>query len=268
MCLSRVSGISRTEATAEYSIARDYDGGAAIHRPRASCQSRITFPELALGSAAEQAIGDRMTLLGNKIRARSSQSDSARTHLPVAASICVECVAMNKREFSEDIRHGPYQHTASRDLRRLTRDDGPLSTNWAGNLTYHTSRRCSLPRRLVRETQQIVKSTPKLRALGSKHSFNAIADSNRRADLAAASGQHGIGHGRPQTRPEPSPLARASATVRSRHTSMQAGLRAAQSRLAAAHHGGRERLRQATHGSGVTNGNLSTAVAGARDREG
>lgn len=48
-------------------------------------------------------------------------------------------------------------------------------TNWAGNLTYHTD--TLLTPTSVAETQQLVQSTPKVRALGSRHSFNAIADS-------------------------------------------------------------------------------------------
>ena len=48
-------------------------------------------------------------------------------------------------------------------------------TNWAGNLTYHTDN--LLTPKTVEETQQLVKTTPKLRALGSRHCFNTIADS-------------------------------------------------------------------------------------------
>ncbi len=54
-------------------------------------------------------------------------------------------------------------------------------TNWAGNLTYHTDK--LLTPKTVAETQQLVKTTPKLRALGSRHSFNAIADSTARAGV-------------------------------------------------------------------------------------
>jgi phosphoribosyl 1,2-cyclic phosphodiesterase len=61
--LSRVGHLSN-HATAEF-LARDYDGGAAFivlgHLSEAN-----NAPELALLSA-EQAIGDRMTLLGNRI---------------------------------------------------------------------------------------------------------------------------------------------------------------------------------------------------------
>jgi xylitol oxidase len=48
-------------------------------------------------------------------------------------------------------------------------------TNWAGNLTYHTD--SLYTPKTLEETQQIVKSADKLRALGSRHSFNTIADS-------------------------------------------------------------------------------------------
>ncbi len=48
-------------------------------------------------------------------------------------------------------------------------------TNWAGNLTYHTDN--LLSPKSVAEAQQAVKNTPRLRALGSRHCFNAIADS-------------------------------------------------------------------------------------------
>ncbi len=49
-------------------------------------------------------------------------------------------------------------------------------TNWAGNYTYSTER-LLLPK-TVAEVQQAVKSCDKLRALGSRHSFNGIADSS------------------------------------------------------------------------------------------
>jgi phosphoribosyl 1,2-cyclic phosphodiesterase len=61
--LSRVGHLSN-DATAEY-LSRDYDGGAAYIVLGHLSESN-NVPELAL-LAAEQAIGDRMTLLGNKI---------------------------------------------------------------------------------------------------------------------------------------------------------------------------------------------------------
>jgi len=48
-------------------------------------------------------------------------------------------------------------------------------TNWAGNLTYSTGN-VYYPK-TVEEVQKVVKKCEKLRALGSRHSFNTIADS-------------------------------------------------------------------------------------------
>ena len=54
---------------------------------------------------------------------------------------------------------------------------GTPLTNWAGNLRYSTAN-VQYPNS-VEEVQQIVRSADKLRALGTRHSFNTIADSNR-----------------------------------------------------------------------------------------
>jgi alditol oxidase len=48
--------------------------------------------------------------------------------------------------------------------------------NWAGNYTYRAAR-LDFPRN-VQEVQQIVKSRSQVKALGARHSFNAIADSS------------------------------------------------------------------------------------------
>ena len=48
-------------------------------------------------------------------------------------------------------------------------------TNWSGNYTYSTDK--VVEPATTAEVQQAVKATRKLRALGSKHSFNGIADS-------------------------------------------------------------------------------------------
>jgi alditol oxidase len=63
---------------------------------------------------------------------------------------------------------------------RLSRSGGPQREsgpheNWAGNLTYSTDR-LHTPA-TVEEVRQVIKSCAKLRALGTRHSFNAIADS-------------------------------------------------------------------------------------------
>jgi xylitol oxidase len=56
---------------------------------------------------------------------------------------------------------------------------GPAGTNWAGNLTYRAAR---LHRPTsVAEVQEIVARSPRVKALGSRHCFNDIADTT--ADL-------------------------------------------------------------------------------------
>src|SRR5258705_11960065 len=50
-------------------------------------------------------------------------------------------------------------------------------TNWAGNLTYSTDN--IYTPETVTELQQTIKKCSKLRGLGSRHSFNKIADSTK-----------------------------------------------------------------------------------------
>ena len=50
-------------------------------------------------------------------------------------------------------------------------------TNWAGNLTYHTAN--LLEPSTIAELQQLVKDHPKIRPIGTRHSFNTIADSTQ-----------------------------------------------------------------------------------------
>jgi xylitol oxidase len=54
--------------------------------------------------------------------------------------------------------------------------EGEQLKNWAGNFTYSTSN--VLEPRTVEEVQEIVKTSAKLRALGTRHCFNRIADSD------------------------------------------------------------------------------------------
>ena len=63
-------------------------------------------------------------------------------------------------------------------------------TNWAGNITYSTDA-VHTPR-TVDELQEIVRRATKLRALGSRHSFNRIADTD--GDLVSMRGLAGIPH--------------------------------------------------------------------------
>ena len=92
--LSRVGHLSN-HATAEF-LSRDYDGGAAYIVLGHLSESN-NAPELARISA-EQAIGDRMTLLGNRIllaaQAEPMESIRALTGLPNAGRRCMNMNAM------------------------------------------------------------------------------------------------------------------------------------------------------------------------------
>ncbi|MBB3675106.1 D-arabinono-1,4-lactone oxidase [Modestobacter versicolor] len=127
--------------------------------------------------------------------------------------------------------------------------------NWAGNYRYDATE-LHRPQSLA-ELQELVAATPRLRALGSRHSFTAIPDSAELVTLEAMTGE-------------------AVAVAPDRRTvTVDAGLRYGE--LATALH--RESLAlhnlaslphisvagavaTATHGSGVGNRNLAGAVAG------
>src|SRR5271156_3358124 len=127
-------------------------------------------------------------------------------------------------------------------------------TNWAGNLTYHTD--ILLAPKTVEETQQMVKNTPKLRALGSRHCFNAIADSTAAqvsltaldsmvidADAKTVTGGAGVRYGILAPYIDKEGYALHNLASLPHITAVGA-------------------CATATHGSGVKNGNLSTAVSG------
>jgi len=128
-------------------------------------------------------------------------------------------------------------------------------TNWAGNYGYGATA-LHRPESLA-QLQELVAGTPRLRVLGSRHSFTDIADSAELVSLEAMT----------------SPDVEVAADRRT--VTVDAGLRYGE--LAGALH--REGLAlhnlaslphisvagaiaTATHGSGVGNGNLATAVAG------
>ncbi len=130
-------------------------------------------------------------------------------------------------------------------------------TNWAGNLTYHTSN--LLTPKTVEETQQLVRATPKLRALGSRHCFNAIADSTAaQISLKALD----------------SMVIDADASPNQKTVTVGAGVRygdlapyidkagyALHNLASLPHITAAGACATATHGSGVRNGNLATAVS-------
>jgi xylitol oxidase len=126
--------------------------------------------------------------------------------------------------------------------------------NWAGNLTYSTDH-LHTPAS-VEEVRQVVKSCSKLRALGTRHSFNTIADSTsnqisvKRLDEIAIDDKArtvtvgaGIAYG--QLAPVIEARGYALHNLASLPHISVAGA-----------------IATGTHGSGIHNGNLATAVAG------
>ncbi|AXC14876.1 xylitol oxidase [Acidisarcina polymorpha] len=133
-------------------------------------------------------------------------------------------------------------------------DSATPRTNWAGNLTYHTDK--LLAPETVEEVQQMVKNTPKLRALGSRHSFNTIADSTAAQISLTALDSMVLN---PQAK-----TVTVGAGVRYGTLAPyidQQGF-ALHNLASLPHITAVGACATATHGSGVKNGNLSTAVSG------
>lgn len=139
--------------------------------------------------------------------------------------------------------------------RKMESAQSSTERNWAGNIEYSTAE-IHAPRTLD-EVRQVVKRCRKLRALGTRHSFNQIADSTenlislRQLDQVVA-------------------LDKASRTV-----TVGAGMRygelseylqkhgfALHNLASLPHISVAGACATATHGSGVKNGNLATAVVG------
>ncbi len=157
---------------------------------------------------------------------------------------------MNKRDF---LKTSGMALTSSLLPRFVSAEATAPRTNWAGNLTYHTNN--VLTPKTVAETQKLVKETLKLRALGSRHSFNAIADSSdaqislqsldsMELDTAAKTVTVGAGVRYGTLAPYIDERGFALHNLASLPHITVAGA-----------------VATATHGSGVTNGNLSTAVS-------
>jgi alditol oxidase len=129
------------------------------------------------------------------------------------------------------------------------------SSNWAGNYQY-TAQQVHVPRRLE-EVQELVAAAHSIKAVGSRHSFNDIADSpGDQLSLEALPARLDID--------------------RERHTvTVSGGIRygdfieqlngegfAIHNLASLPHISVAGAIATATHGSGVTNGNLASAVAG------
>ena len=127
-------------------------------------------------------------------------------------------------------------------------------TNWAGNVVYSAARFSSPSS--VPELQELVASSERIRARGTGHSFNAIADTTGDSVSLAAmpAGLSWTPNGRR------SPWARGSATASSRRTCKRHGF--ALPNLGSLPHisvGGA--CATGTHGSGRANGVLATSVS-------
>jgi xylitol oxidase len=131
----------------------------------------------------------------------------------------------------------------------------PRLQNWAGNLTYSTDN-VQYPKTIA-EVQQIVKKHPKLKVLGTKHCFNNIADS--KDDLLSTK-----------------ELNKVVSIDKTAHTvTVEGGIKygelapylhqqgfALHNLASLPHISVAGSITTATHGSGIKNGNLSSAVVG------
>lgn len=128
-------------------------------------------------------------------------------------------------------------------------------TNWAGNLTYSTNNLHNPV--TVKEVQKVVNRLDELRVLGSRHSFNTIADSNE--NQVSSAGLNKI-----------LALDKADGTV-----SVESGIKygelckylddngfALHNLASLPHISVAGACATATHGSGLKNGNLATSVVG------
>lgn len=127
--------------------------------------------------------------------------------------------------------------------------------NWAGNLTYSTGN-VFYPK-TVSEVQELVKKTDRLRGLGTRHCFNTIADS--KYNLISSNNLKNI----------------LSLDTANHTLTVEGGIKygelspwldekgyALQNLASLPHISVAGSITTATHGSGVKNGNLSTAVRG------
>lgn len=140
-------------------------------------------------------------------------------------------------------------------MTRFAASEEPVAheTNWAGNLRYHADH--MFAPKSVAEVQEIVKQCATARALGSRHSFNTIADS--------LTNQISLQH-----------LDSIEVDEKARTVTVGAGVRygtlapvidakgfAVHNLASLPHITVAGAIATATHGSGVRNGNLATAVS-------
>src|SRR5580700_9415053 len=158
---------------------------------------------------------------------------------------------MNKREFLKTAG----VLAAGSVLKRVARSETAAAaprTNWAGNLTYSTNN-LQTPG-TVDEVRAAVKAASRLRALGARHSFNAIADSTHEQislawlkEMTLDETAHTVTVGGGVTYAELAPWLDAKGYALHNLASLP-GITVAGA------------CATATHGSGLHNGNLATVV--------
>jgi xylitol oxidase len=126
--------------------------------------------------------------------------------------------------------------------------------NWAGNLTY-SARRLHRPTSIP-QLQEVIASSERIRVLGSRHSFNAIADGDELVSLAALPAELQI-DGAAATA-----TAGAGVTYGELAPALHAGGVALANLGSLPHISLGGAITTATHGSGNRLGNLATSVAG------
>ncbi|MBV9334739.1 MAG: FAD-binding protein, partial [Solirubrobacterales bacterium] len=125
--------------------------------------------------------------------------------------------------------------------------------NWGGNYAYR-ARALHRPTALA-ELQRLVVSCGRLRVIGSRHSFSAISDGDELVTLEDLPGEVSVDRDA-QTVSLPSHLRYGELAERLAAEGMALANLASLPHISVA-----GAVATATHGSGVTNGNLATAVA-------
>jgi xylitol oxidase len=136
----------------------------------------------------------------------------------------------------------------------MIREDRSPGQNWARNYTYraHKLHRPST----MEQAQEIIANAPHVRVLGSRHSFNDIADSSELITLGALPRNVVVDH-------EANTVSfNAAMTYGELVEALRAEGVALHNLASLPHISVAGAVATATHGSGVANGNLATAVAG------
>src|SRR5579863_10004922 len=157
---------------------------------------------------------------------------------------------MNKREFLKS--SGAVVAGSMISRLALSQQQPALHENWAGNITYSTDH-VHMPANLD-QVRDVVKSCNKLRAVGSRHSFNRIADSSQNQISLQHLDQIDIHHdARTVTVDAGVKYGQLAPVIDARGYALHNLASLPHISVAGA-------IATATHGSGIHNGNLATAV--------